>query len=79
MKFGIENKLNLKNSLNLVQNESLPTNLYHALLNFQSNKFMKSFLGDDLHQHFTAFFNLEYTEFMNQVDEWELNRYLYNI
>jgi glutamine synthetase len=41
--------------------------------------YLKSFLGDDLHQHFTAFFNLEYTEFMNQVDEWELNRYLYNI
>ncbi len=79
MRLGLENNYNLKNSLERIQSEQIPTNLFHSLSNFNSNKFMKSFLGDDLHQHLTAFFNLEYTEFMNQVDEWELNRYLYNI
>ena len=78
MKLGLENKLSLEQTLSEVQ-AKLPINLNQSLSCFQKNEFMKNLFGLELHQHLWAFYNLEYTEFMNQVDEWELNRYLYNI
>ena len=65
--------------LKTIENEELPINLNEANNRFQKNEYMKNLLGEVLHQHLWAFYNLEYTEFMNQVDEWELNRYLFNI
>lgn len=76
MKLGLEGNLKFSDSK---QMQNIPINLCESIESFYNNKFMKNLLGDDLHQHFFAFYNLEYTEFMNQVDEWELNRYLYNI
>jgi len=40
---------------------------------------MKNVLGNVIHEHLGVFYSYEYAEFMNQVDEWELDRYLFNI
>ena len=60
-------------------NKRKPCNLNYANKYLENNSFMKELLGDTIHQHFVAFYNFEYTNYMNQVDEWELNRYLLNI
>ena len=57
----------------------LPINLYAANRDFLKSEFVRQILGDEVHQHFNVFYNFEYSDFMNQVDDWELNRYLYNI
>ena len=69
----------MKNTLENIRNDRLPINLNEALIKFGKNNFMKNCLGEKIHQHYFSFFNFEYTDFMTQVDEWELNRYLYNI
>lgn len=79
IKSGLSEKPNLKETLANLNKIDLPINLNQALSTFQENKFLKTLLGEEIHQHLWAFYNLEYTEFMNQVDEWELNRYLYSI
>jgi glutamine synthetase len=62
-----------------VNGKYLPINLNAANRQFLKNDFMRSLLSDDILQHYGAFFNFEFSEYMNQVDEWELNRYLLNI
>ncbi len=66
-------------TLSHISKQSLPLNLNESIINFEDNKLMKSIMTDDIHKHYYSFFNFEYTEYMNQVDEWELNRYFYNI
>lgn len=79
IKSGVTSKFDLKDTLASLQKHTLPINLNEALGDFQTNTYLKSLFGEDIHQHYWAFYNLEFTEFMNQVDEWELNRYLYSI
>ena len=79
MRSGVENKLNLSDCLEEIKKEAVPRNLNQTLTSFRDNAFLKSTFGNDLHLHLWSFYNLEYTEFMNQVDDWELNRYLFHI
>jgi glutamine synthetase len=79
IKSGLTSKYNLKDTLASLHKHFLPINLNEALCDFQKNAYLKSLFGEDIHQHYWAFYNLEFTEFMNQVDEWESNRYLYCI
>jgi len=76
---GLENKINLKDSLKSISEEKLPTNLYSSILKYEKNETAKNLLGKAIHEHLGVFFNYEYSEYMNHVDEWELNRYLLNI
>jgi glutamine synthetase len=69
----------LKDSLKAIEEVEMPLNLNEAVNSLQANEYLKKLLGEEMHQHLWAFYNLEYTEFMNQIDEWELNRYLFNI
>lgn len=79
MASGISNKFKLKEAQKTISNLSLPINFYKSISNFEKNEFSKSILGEDIHYHYGLFYNYEYSEFMNQVDDWERNRYLYQI
>jgi len=46
---------------------------------YEKNEFMKELLGEEIHYHYGAFYSYEFAEYMNQVDDWERNRYLYQI
>lgn len=76
---GIENKLSLEDSLKYLSHNKLPVNLYSSLQNYEKSEVMKNVLGNIIHEHLGVFYSYEYAEFMNQVDEWELDRYLFNI
>ena len=76
---GIEQKLNVEKELCDLKDKKLPINLNRTLINYEKNEYLKKQLGSDIHQHYGAFYNFEYTDFMTQVDDWELNRYLFNI
>ncbi len=76
---GLENKAALKESLQQINTSTLPVNLYSSLLKYEKSETAKNLLGNVIHEHLGVFYNYEYAEFMNHVDEWELNRYLFNI
>lgn len=79
MKQGIVNKHTYNQTLEAIKTQTLPINLHAAFNRYDDNEYLKNLLGKDIHQHFGAFYNFEFTEYMNQVDDWELNRYLFNI
>jgi glutamine synthetase len=79
IKAGIQNQTKLTTTLSELQDKSLPINLHAANRQFWKNEFMKGLLTEPIHQHYNAFYNFEYSEYMNQVDDWELHRYLLNI
>jgi glutamine synthetase len=69
----------LSNALSDIKDKKLPINLNYANNQFGKNDFMRNLLGDIIHHDFNLFYGFEFTSYMNQVDEWELNRYLLNI
>lgn len=88
IRLGLENKYTLeniygdKNSDNIklnLKDAKLPSNLNTANKIFENSEVAKLVLGEDTHSHLVNFYNFEFSEYMNQVDDWELNRYLYNI
>ncbi len=62
-----------------IRDQKLPINLNFANNQFAKNEFMKNLLGEVIHHDFNLFYGFEFTGYMNQVDDWELNRYLLNI
>jgi glutamine synthetase len=76
IKSGIEGNYKLKE---YKSNDQMPVNLNECINRFNESNYMKTVLGEEIHQHLGAFYNLEFTEYMNQIDEWELNRYLFQI
>jgi glutamine synthetase len=79
VKQGVQSQSKLQTVLQEVKEKSLPINLNSANRHFLKNDFMKDMLTEPIHQHYNAFYNFEYSEYMNQVDDWELHRYLLNI
>lgn len=79
MKSGITNKTNLKDALTELNTKVLPLNLNKSVNIYEKNEYMKEVLGEEIHFHLGAFYNFEFAEYMNQVDDWERNRYLYQI
>ncbi len=76
---GINNKSELNEVLKYANSKTLPLNLNKSISNYEKNAFMKEVLGEEIHYHFSAFYNFEFSEYMNQVDNWELNRYFLQI
>ncbi len=56
--------------------EELPANLWEAVRNLEKNKFMRQTLGDHIFLHFVAAKKAEWSEYISQVHQWELDRYL---
>lgn len=85
---GIENKLNPppsvnKNIFTMSQREkrrlkidSLPANLNEALDYLEKSKVMREALGEHIFNHFIQAKRMEWSIYISQVHEWELDRYL---
>jgi glutamine synthetase len=56
--------------------EALPANLSDAIQNLEKNKLMKEALGDHIFMHFIQAKKMEWSEYISQVHDWELERYL---
>jgi glutamine synthetase len=69
----------LKDALTELNSKALPLNLNKSVTLYEKNEFIKEILGEEIHYHFGAFYSFEFAEYMNQVDDWERNRYLYQI
>ena len=59
--------------------EKLPMNLMEACQEFEKDEYIKNVLGNDLVQKYTQAKKKEYEEYVTQVTEWELNKYLHRI
>ena len=79
LRLGLENKYNFKLIENELKDIKLPTNLNKANFNFENSDVAKLVLTEIIHSHYVNFYQYEFSEYMNQVDDWELNRYLFNI
>jgi glutamine synthetase len=79
MKSGIINKLILNEEIEKVSNEKLPINLNRCISHYEKNEFIKELLGEEIHYHYASFYNFEYAQFNKEVDEWERERYFYQI
>ncbi len=55
---------------------SLPGNLNEAVDSFEKSKLMRDALGDHIFTHFIEAKRQEWSEYIAQVHEWELQRYL---
>jgi glutamine synthetase len=79
MKSGAINKSLLNNEINEISKEKLPINLNRCISLYEKNQFIKELLGEEIHYHYSAFYNFEYAEFNKEVNEWERERYFYQI
>ena len=85
---GIENKMECpppvnKNIFAMSQREKsrmkiepLPSNLQKAIEAFEKSKLMRETLGDHLFNHFILAKQQEWADYISQVHQWELDRYL---
>lgn len=85
---GIENKIDSPPSVNKnifsmsqreksrLKIEALPANLSEAIQNLEKNKLMREVLGDHVFTHFIEAKKMEWSEYISQVHDWELERYL---
>jgi glutamine synthetase len=62
-----------KRRLKIVQ---LPANLQEALDFFEKDKVMRASLGDHIFDHFINNKRLEWSEYIKEIHNWELARYL---
>ena len=76
---GLKNNISLNSAKHYLEEKKLPINLNYTNNQFAKNDFMRNLLGEVIHHDFNLFYGFEFTSYMNQVDEWELNRYLLNI
>jgi glutamine synthetase len=85
---GIENKITPPPSVNKnifamsqrekrrLKIEELPANLSEAVQNFEKDKLMRESLGDHIFMHFISAKKMEWSDYISQVHQWELDRYL---
>ena len=59
--------------------EHLPETLHEAVACLEQDAFMKTVLGGEFVQLYTDYKKEEWNEYMSQVSEWEIERYLYRI
>jgi len=84
---GIQNKMNCpdpvnKNIFSMSQRERsrykiepLPSNLQKAVEAFEKSKLMRETLGDHIFFHFIEAKQQEWSDYISQVHQWELDRY----
>ena len=75
---GIEEKLDPDTIVNGFgpEGKKLPENLKDAVESFKNSQFMRSVLGDEFVDIYATVKEQEWKEYMLQVSEWEINRYL---
>lgn len=56
--------------------EALPANLSEAIDNLEKDKLMQETLGDHVFKHFIDAKRMEWAEYISQVHQWEIDRYL---
>jgi len=56
--------------------EELPANLSEAIQNLEKNKLMQEALGDHIFSHFINAKKMEWSDYISQVHQWEVDRYL---
>lgn len=56
--------------------EELPANLLEAVQNLEKNKVMREALGEHIFNHFVTAKKMEWSTYISQVHQWELDRYL---
>jgi glutamine synthetase len=59
--------------------KSLPANLGEAINQLEKNPLMKEALGEHVFQQFIEAKRAEWSEYIAQVHDWELDRYLSNL
>ena len=79
MKSGLKDNLSLSKEIAEISAERLPINLNRSVVQFEKNEFIKNLLGEEIHYHFGAFYQFEFSQFNNEVTEWERERYMYQI
>ncbi|MBO7401451.1 MAG: glutamine synthetase, partial [Lachnospiraceae bacterium] len=75
---GIERQVkpDIRNSLNA---QKLPGNLNDALRNLKKDDVIRKALGSDFIDIYTSIRKKEWNEYMMQVSDWEISKYLVNI
>jgi len=56
--------------------EELPADLNEAIKNLEKSKLMQDTLGDHIFNHFLQAKKMEWSMYISQVHQWELDRYL---
>ena len=56
--------------------EELPANLLEAVEILEKNKVMREALGEHIFSHFVEAKKMEWSTYISQVHQWELDRYL---
>lgn len=59
--------------------DTLPENLSDALREMEHDEWMRQVLGTAFLEHYKRFKRQEWTSYMKQVSEWELEQYLYQL
>ena len=59
--------------------DSLPQNLKEAIDELNKDELIKSVLGEEFTRIYSDIKNDEWQEYMKEVSEWEINRYLTRI
>ncbi|MFZ0390243.1 MAG: type I glutamate--ammonia ligase [Calditrichia bacterium] len=84
---GIENRISPppavnKNIFSMSQREKrrlkieeLPANLWEAVANLEKDKLLQEALGDHIFNHFIEAKKMEWSDYISQVHQWELDRY----
>jgi glutamine synthetase len=85
---GIENRLTPPPSVNKnifsmsqrekrrLKIEALPADLNEAVQNLEKSKVMRETLGEHIFNHFVQAKKMEWSHYISQVHQWELDRYL---
>lgn len=80
---GIENKINPGKEVGALTKgeviDSLPHNLKEAIDELNKDELIKSVLGEEFTRIYSDIKNDEWQEYMKEVSEWEINRYLTRI
>lgn len=78
---GISNNLSAgedasKCDSGVTKHESLPTNLKEAIIEMEKDEVITSVLGDEMAKIFAEIKYNEWNDYMMEVSDWEINRYL---
>lgn len=76
---GLLSKDTIEKAEKKLHDKKLPLTLYNSIQNYEKSNEALNSLGEKFHKHFNSFYTWEYTQYMNQVSNWELERYLYSV
>ena len=65
-----------KSNIDITSLEMLPGNLKEAILELKKDEVVSSVIGEELTNIFTEIKYNEWSDYMREVSEWEINRYL---